>query len=233
MSVAISRRKQQENAPYQIPTKGKGPEAGYCLEGELLEKFCQLFPIHLNAELAKLFGVSKNTLSRKAKQLGLKKNMSVIVHKTIKKTMATCRENGYYASLKGKRPSDACIAAARRNILNGFSPQRALRERNPEGYKQYLAERGRSLSEQYKRERRRKKLDLPPLTKLHTPEQAYTRKQRQYRRNMKDKCGYILGDYHERFGERWVIYYDSNTKRSKIRERNAKKRGFQIKELTD
>lgn len=233
MTVANIKEKQMNPAPYQIPVRGKGRNAGYCLEGEILVKFCQLYPITLNCELVSLFGVSKNTVSRIAKQLGVKKDLTVIYAINAKKVQETCKANGYYASLKGKRPSAACIEASRRNILNGFNPLRVFKERNPEGYKQYQAKKGRDLSEKFKRDKMRLKMDLPPLTRLHAPEQSYTRQQIQFRSNMKEKAGYILGDVHERFGERWVIYYDSNTKRSKIREQNARKMGFQIKELTD
>lgn len=77
-------------------------------------------------------------------------------------------------------------------------------------------------------ERRRERWGLPRRTGYHLPTRAYTKKEISRRWNAKRKWGYIPGDKVE---ERYVIFYDGNTRRNKSFEHYCEKNGFTIKEL--
>lgn len=114
---------------YPIPLKSTSGFPKYCLEGEVKEKFFELYPTHTHPELMQLFGVSYSTIARFAKQYGLLKNIEVIKSKRIKAIKKTCTENGYYASLRGRRPSEASIEATKRIRAAGFSPLAEFKKR--------------------------------------------------------------------------------------------------------
>ncbi len=99
-------RKPTEKAKWQVPTRphnGTGPME-YYLEGELKEKFCKLFPIHSNRRICTWFGLSYATCHRFARELGLQKDMKAIRREHAKDVKKICEKNGYYDSLRGKRP---------------------------------------------------------------------------------------------------------------------------------
>lgn len=79
------------------------------------------------------------------------------------------------------------------------------------------------------KERRRIRFGMEPQTRLGKilQQKPFSRKANCLRYNMLKK-GYILGDKSFDSDERWVIYYDSDTIRSAIRERNAVNCGFKI-----
>lgn len=86
--------------------------------------------------------------------------------------------------------------------------------------------------ELYDKEKRRKELGLTQKTNFNLPQFNYTDAQGQCRYRMRKK-GYILGDYREDFGERYTLYWSSQTNRSRRMESNAINIGFTIKELID
>ena len=61
----------------------------------------------------------------------------------------------------------------------------------------------------------------------------YTRRQTAHRYNALKRGYIIMEDCSEQGGERYNIYYDSDTQRTPIFERNLLKDGFHIKEWTD
>ena len=75
------------------------------------------------------------------------------------------------------------------------------------------------------------KWGLPRKTKLtNVVMQPYSQSQRS-RRYSAMKKGYIIAeDCSEGSGSRYVIYYDNNTSRSQLFERNCIKDGFKIRE---
>ena len=75
---------------------------------------CKWFPEEENSRLMKASGMSHSTLHRFAREFGLTKSPKGI--KRIKKRQAAhikrvCEKNGYYDSLRGKQPSEACRKA--------------------------------------------------------------------------------------------------------------------------
>lgn len=78
------------------------------------------------------------------------------------------------------------------------------------------------------RDRRRWGMDVN--TNYHLPSEPYTMNQARLRSRAK-KLGYILGDIDEKFGERYTIYWDSETERSALVENGCQRNGLTVKEL--
>lgn len=75
-------------AKWQIPMRPH-PTKGvmeYCLEGELKEQFCKLFPKNSNRRMMTWFGISFSTLQRFRRELGLEKDMRSIRKQQAKDT---------------------------------------------------------------------------------------------------------------------------------------------------
>ena len=127
-------------AKWQIPTrpKYKAGKDEYYLEGELKERFCKLFPKNSNRRMMTWFGISFSTLQRFKRELGLEKDMKAIRKQKAKDTKKICERNGYYDSLRGKAPSEACIEARHRLTAAGFCPIKQLKANNPRKYKRML-----------------------------------------------------------------------------------------------
>lgn len=118
--------KPKGKAKWQLPMKaGKsGNLTFYLPDGELRERFIKLYPIHFNEKLMRWFGISHTTLHRFARQCGLKKDMKTIKKKHAAAVKRICEKNGYYDSLRGKRPSEASIEAARKTIKKLIADER-------------------------------------------------------------------------------------------------------------
>ena len=222
-----SRKKQK----YVVPMRrGKMGVMEYYLTEELEKEFIRLYPITMNPDLMGMFGLSFSTLQRFKKQFGLKKDMKVIKHKQAMMIKALCEKNGYYDSLRGKTPSPQCRAAANALRASGFHPMISLKENNPRRYKAIKRRWSRNRTEQIAKERKRADWGLGQRTHLHLPQFKFTRRQLCHRYNALRR-GYILGDMRERFGERYTIYYNDDTERSKLFEKNLVADGFELKEL--
>lgn len=222
-----SRRKQK----YVIPMrKGKMGVMEYYLTPELEKEFIRLYPITMNPDLMGLFGLSFSTLQRFKRMYGLEKNRKVILKKHSAQVKQICKRNGYYASMKGKDVSPQCRAAADALRASGFHPMISLKENNPRRYKAIKRRWSRNRTEQIAKERKRADWGLGQKTHLHLPQFKFTRRQLCHRYNAMRR-GYILGDMRERFGERYTIYYNDDTERSKLFEKNLVADGFELKEL--
>ena len=115
--------------------------------------------------------------------------------------------------------------------MMGTSCQTFIRIAKKRGLKKHMEAYSKRMSEiQLKiveSERRRDRWGLPRRTTYHLPWKAYTKKEIRRRWNAKRKWGYIPGDKVE---ERYVIFYDENTRRNKKFETYCIKAGFEIKE---
>lgn len=209
-------------AKYQIE-KVKGR---YVMTDEQRELFTKKFPTTLNRKLATMFGVGISTILRMGKDLGLHKNQKVIAKKRGAEIVKACTKNGYYASIKGKRPSQACIDATRAKFATGYHPFQCMSKSNYEKMIENMRVDRRALIAS---ERRRQARGLDQKTKLRLPQFSYTISQINHRYNALNR-GYLLGSTSEFGGTRYTIYYDSETKRSPAFERNCNKDGFTIKE---
>ena len=102
----------------------------------------------------------------------------------------------------------------------------ALKQKNPRKYRRILEKRSEARKELMHKERMRVDWGLTKQTNLHIPYDPYGRKRMTFRNTCK-AAGYIPGNAHDP-AERWTIYYDQNTRRGAIRERNGVSLGFKF-----
>ena len=218
-------------AKWQVPMR---PHPGmgvmeYYLEGELKERFCKLFPKNSNRRMMTWFGIGFSTLQRFKREFGLEKDMKSIIRQQAKDTKRICERNGYYASIRGKAPSEACLEAARQLRAAGFHPIKQLKANNPRRYKQLMRKKSEQRKELWRKERMRMVYGLERRTKLRLPLNSLTHAASACKYMMIRECNYFAdpdGDSH-------IICYDSQTRRSEKREATAIRHGFTIVEGED
>ena len=218
-------------AKWQVPMRPhhKGGKDEYYLEGELKERFCQLFPKNSNRRLMKWFGISFSTLQRFRRELGLQKDMRAIRKQLAKDIKKTCEKNGYYDSLRGHAPSEACQEASRKLRASGFQPWKQLKANNPRKYKRMLRKMSEQRKELWRKERLRAFYGLERQTKLCIPDAPMSSRAASQKHAMIKFCNYFadpLGDPH-------IICYDSETQRSARREATAAKHGLKVVEADE
>lgn len=215
-------------AKYQLPKRrGKGGQMEYYFTPELEEEFRRRYPTTLNDRMMLLFGIAHATLERFKRKMGLEKNKEVIRKKQVKRIVNTCKKNGYYDSLKGKRPSEANIEGTRKKRALGFHPLTALKETDPRKYKRLMKRRSEKRKALIAKERKHVMWGISQRTNLHLPSEVYTKRQTAHRYSALNR-GYLLGSKREFSGERYVIYYDEYTVRSPKFEKNCIADGFTI-----
>lgn len=224
---AETTKKQKFVVPSFINKWGK---LEYKLTPELEKEFSRLYPVTPNREIMGLFGISFSTMQRFKKELGLEKDMAVIKRKHTAQIKRICEKNGYYDSIRGKKPTVQCLDAIRKWWKDGNNPYKSLKDKNPRKYRKVCKANGEHRKKQFQDERRRVAMGLEQKTKLNIPQFEYTISQRNHRYNAL-KRGYILGDVREMMGERYTIFFDKKTERSDRFERNLTKDGFTIAAL--
>ena len=218
-------------AKWQVPMRpnAKSGMMEYYIEGELKERFCKLFPKNSNRRMMTWFGISFSTLQRFKREFGLEKDMKSIIRQQAKDTKRICERNGYYASIRGKAPSEACMEAARRLRAAGFHPIKQLKANNPRKYKRLMQKKSEQRKELWRKERMRMVYGLERRTKLRLPLNSLTHAASACKYMMIRECNYFAdpdGDSH-------IICYDSQTRRSEKREATAIRHGFTIVEGED
>ena len=213
---------------WQVPIRSH-PRKGvmeYYLEGELKERFCQLFPKNSNRRMMTWFGISFSTLQRFKRELGLEKDMQAVRKQQAKDIKKICERNGYYASLRGKKPSEACLEATRQLRAAGFHPMKQLKANNPRKYKRLMRKKSDQRKELWRKERLRAFYGLERQTNLRIPAYPLSHRATAQKHAMIKCCNYFadpLGDPH-------IICYDSETQRSAQREATAAKYGLKVVE---
>ena len=223
--------KPTKEAKWQVPMRPspKNGVSAYYLEGELKERFCKLFPKNTNRRMMAWFGLSFSTLQRFKREFGLEKDMKSIIRQQAKDTKRICEKNGYYASLRGKKPSEACFDGARKLFASGFHPMKQLKANNPRRYKQLMRKKSEQRKELWRKERLRAFYGLDRQTNLHIPSSPLSHRATAQKHAMIKCCNYCPdpdGDPH-------VICYDSETQRSERREATAAKHGLKVVEADD
>ena len=223
--------KPTKEAKWQVPMRPsqKNGVSAYYLEGELKERFCKLFPKNSNRRMMAWFGLSFYTLQRFKREFGLEKDMKSIIRQQAKDTKRICEKNGYYASLRGKKPSEACFDGARKLFASGFHPMKQLKANNPRRYKQLMRKKSEQRKELWRKERLRAFYGLDRQTNLRIPTNPMSRRATAHKHAMIKCCNYFadpLGDPH-------VICYDSDTQRSAQREATAAKHGLKVVEADE
>ena len=218
-------------AKWQVPMRpnAKSGMKEYYIEGELKERFCKLFPKNSNRRMMAWFGIGFSTLQRFKREFGLEKDMKSIIRQQAKDTKRICERNGYYASIRGKAPSEACMEAARQLRAAGFHPMKQLKANNPRKYKRLMQKKSEQRKELWRKERMRMVYGLERRTKLRLPLNSLTHAASACKYMMIRECNYFAdpdGDSH-------IICYDSQTRRSEKREATAIRHGFTIVEGED
>lgn len=218
-------------AKYQCPIRKVHGADAYYLTPELEVHFRRLYPGTMNRDMMQIFGISFSTLQRFKRSLGLEKKMRIIRRKQAKITKKICEESGWYDSLRGKAPSEACMEAYRKKRESGWHPLKGLRHKNNRRYHRIMRKRSEQRKELIRKERLRVNWGLERETNLLLPYDPYGRKRSVFR-NTSKKVGYIPGNAKDP-NERWVIYYTQDTKRGDKKEANGKALGFRFEPLTD
>ena len=218
-------------AKWQVPMRpnAKSGVREYYLEGELKERFCKLFPKNSNIRMMAWFGISFSTMQRFKREFGLEKDMKSIIRQQAKYTKRICERNGYYASIRGKATSEACIETTRQLRAAGFHPIKQLKANNPRKYKRMLRKRSEQRKEIWRKERLRAFYGLERQTNLRIPTNPMSRRATAHKHAMIKCCNYFaapLGDPH-------IICYDSEAQRSARREATAEKHGLKVVEADE
>ena len=218
-------------AKWQVPMR-PNPTSGVkedYLEGELKERFCKLFPKNSNRRMMAWFGISFSTMQRFKREFGLEKDMKSIIRQQAKDTKRICEKNGYYASIRGKAPSEACLEATRQLRAAGFHPIKQLKANNPRKYKRMLRKKSEQRKELWRKERLRQKYDLDRQTSLHIPLNPLSHRASSQKHAMIKFCNY----FPDPDGDPHIICYDSETQRSARREATAAKHGLKVVEADE
>ena len=218
-------------AKWQVPMRpnAKSGMKEYYLEGELKERFCKLFPKNSNRRMMAWFGIGFSTLQRFRRECGLEKDMKSIIRQQAKDTKRICERNGYYASIRGKAPSEACMEAARRLRAAGFHPIKQLKANNPRKYKRLMQKKSEQRKELWRKERLRQKYDLDRQTSLHIPLNPLSHRASSHKHAMIKCCNY----FPDPDGDTHIVCYDSETQRSARREATAAKHGLKVVEADE
>ena len=218
-------------AKWQVPMRpnAKSGMKEYYLEGELKERFCKLFPKNSNRRMMTWFGIGFSTLQRFKREFGLEKDMPSIIRQQAKDTKRICERNGYYASIRGKAPSEACLEATRQLRAAGFHPMKQLKANNPRKYKRLMQKKSEQRKELWRKERLRQKYDLDRQTSLHIPLNPLSHRASSHKHAMIKCCNY----FPDPDGDPRIICYDSETQRSAQREATAAKHGLKVVEADE
>lgn len=228
MSFNNTKTPSKPTAPgkYQVPMRQHPTRSvmEYYLEGELKERFCKLYPKNTNRRIMQWFGISFSTLQRFKRELGLKKDMHAICKQHARDVKKICEKNGYYDSLRGHRPSEACMEAVKKKRAEGFHPLRALKENDPRKYKRLMLKWSEQRKATWHKERLRQAYGLERRTKLHIPDSNISHKASCQKYLMIKHCNYFA----DPLGDPRIICWDDETQRSAIREATAAKYGLRV-----
>lgn len=211
------------------------------LTDEQKEWLRRWFPEVENSRLMKASGMSHSTLHRNAREMKLtksEKGMRKIMKRQTKACIRINTRNGYYDSIRGKKPSEATMEGTARmwqEIRDGKRPHpfRVMKKASPYRYRKMIMKRSESRKQLFRMERARQIYGLPQKTMLNVPMTKYTRSQLCHRSNALKRGYFYMEDCREGSGYRYVIYYDSDTKRSKLFEKNLVKDGFKVIEYEE
>jgi hypothetical protein len=200
----------------------------YILEGETLRMFKKLFPIHSNRRIAEWFGLSFSSIQSFKRELGLKKSMKAVKREQARDIKKICEANGYYDSLRGKAPSEACRAAAKKKREEGFHPLLTLKEKNPRKYRKTMEKWSKARKELFAKEQRRMLYGLERKTKLRVLLSPLSPSARSFKCSMIKRFDYFADDAHPN----WLCY-DSETRRNTHSEATAQRHGLRLVEGED
>lgn len=231
--------KQMVSVPFVSKAGYKGTQRiwSWTLTAEQEAWLRKWFPEEENSRLMEVSGMRASTLHMFARKYGLTKSEKGILR--IRKRQAASikrklEKNGYYASMRGRKPSEACVEAVRnmwQEVRDGkrVHPIHAMKREDPKRYQQYMQRKSEVRKEAIRKEQIRVMYGLERKTNLiNIVMRAYTRSQTAHRYNALRRGYFVMSDCSEQGGERYNIYYDEQTTRSERFERNLIADGFQV-----
>lgn len=220
-----------------IATRATCSGQPFVLTDEQIEWLKKWFPTVENKRLSKASGMCEGVIHRLARKFGLKKSekgLHQIMMRQSKVCKRTCEKNGYYDSLRGRKPSEATMAGTRKmwkDIREGRRehPFSVLKKMNPKRYKQFMANKSKERLESIRKEKLRMMYGLERKTRLKTVVLVPYKRSQIAHRFAALRRGYLLDvDCSEGSPGRYVIYYDDQTKRNAKFEENCIKDGFRF-----
>lgn len=205
----------------------------YVLTQEQIDWLCKWYPVTENSVLMKMSGIKFSTLHRFARQFKLTKSdegLKKILYRTAKRIKKICEKNGYYDSIRGKQPSEACRQASLRrwqDVRDGKlkHPFHVLSKRK---YNNLLSRMSVNRKELIRKEQMRTIYGLDRKTRLRIVMCRFRPSQINHRYAAK-KRGYILpADISEDGMTRYTIYYNADTTRNSLFEKNLINDGFKV-----
>lgn len=216
----------------------KGQVHRRVLNDEQLAWLRRWFPVTENNRLCKAMGISYFKLHEFARENGLTKSeagMKAIKRRQVKAMVKTNKRNGCYDRKRGHPVSEATREGNRRRWQEERLGLREnailkLKRENPDKYQEAMEKKRQERRETIRKEKMRILYGLERKTRLKvvvmTP---YTRSQCQHRSSALRR-GYLLDeDCRECQPGRYTIYYDDETNRSEVFERNCIADGFTFK----
>ena len=212
-------------------TLSKGKYGRTVVNDEQLAWLREYFPKTENSRICKAMGTSIATMHRIARLHHLTKSAEgfhAIKVRQGRRIARRLNSTGYYASLRGKAPSQAALDGFQRYVHSEAykHPLKLLKEKHPKKYRALMKAKSEQRKAVITEERKRIRLGLRRKTTIHLPVTNYTTSQLNRRVNAL-KRGYIIPDRTD-YENRWCIWYDDETERSRIFERNLKGDGFKV-----
>lgn len=220
---------------------GEIKRSGYrkVLNGEQLRWLRRWYPVTENNRLAKAMSVSRYKVLALAKEHDLhksEKGLKAIKHRQAMKAAKTNERNGCYDRKRGHPASEATMRGVQRRWQEERMGLREnvflkMKREEPKKYQAFIEKRSEERKELIRKEKMRMIYGLERKTSIKPVVLSpYKKSQVQHRHNAL-KRGYILNeDCSEGSPDRFVIYYDEDTERNKVFERNCINDGFKIKE---
>ena len=202
----------------------------YDLTDEQVEWVLRNYSTHSNTEMSLASGISDRKIVNICKQAGVTKDPKFekwLAKEIARKARATCKRLGIYERKKGKKPSEKSIEGLKRYWREGGI--HSYKKLSKKAYKSMCAKKSAIRKKLIKDELLRIRYGLQRKSRLqNVVENPYTRSQVERRRNAINR-GYLLDwDCKEGSPGRYAIYYEDQTERSAIFERNCQRDGFRV-----
>lgn len=217
-------------------SNGNHGAPSYVLDDAQKSWLCKWFPLVENSVIMKKSGMSVWCVRRFAEELCLKKSdagMRGINKRRAKKAARTCERNGFYDSKRGCGMPAAMRAGLMRRVRDVRegrceSSLAILKRKDPKRYARMLEQKREKMRSLIANENKRLFYGLKLKSGLHIVQCKYSKRQIMHRCNARRRGYLLMDDMSDAGGERYNIYYDSDTNRSDIFERNLINDGFRV-----
>lgn len=203
---------------------------------EQKEWLCRNWHRYSGKTLREMTGATHHTLYRLGRLLHLHKSAAE-ARKILERDYPELRTKISHA-LSGRPVSESTREGYRHYVADCRAGRRVhpvtkLAREGGEEWRDRNRRIGKHISERYKMERFRLMSGLKQNTKLRCCVTPFTRKQRYHRQSALSRGYWFYEDCSEQSGERYNIYYDADTHRTALFEKNLRKDGFNVLDGTN